>query len=132
MKLHRQLKGSRMVVIVKKPETIGRGAIDLHINVTGQVNITADEARRKVSGYVLSYISERMHGGEPSLVVGECLTWRVPVILSWPPHGDRGQAGEIDVDVETGQLLITDSIIDEIQTRAHHLVTRSPQNTAAG
>jgi hypothetical protein len=121
-----------MVVILSKPETIARGAIDLQISVTGQVNITADEARRKVSGYVLSFLSERMHGGEPSLVVGERLAWRVPVIISWPPHGDRGQVGDIDVDVETGQLLLTDSIIDEIQTRAHHLVTRSPQNAAAG
>jgi hypothetical protein len=46
-----------------------------------------------------------MHSGEPQLVVGECICWRIPVILSMPPTGDRGEVGAIDVDVETGQRI---------------------------
>jgi len=69
-------------------------------------------------------ISTNMHGGEPRLVVGEHICWRVPVILSMPPTGDRGEVGAIDVDVETGQLIITHALIEEIQYRAEYLLVR--------
>ena len=68
-------------------------------------------------------ISTNMHGGEPRLVVGERICWRVPIILSMPPTGDRGEVGAIDVDVETGQLIITHTLIEEIQHRAEYLAT---------
>ena len=68
-------------------------------------------------------ISTNMHGGTPRLVVGERICWRVPVILSMPPTGDRGEVGAIDVDVETGQLIVTHTLIEEIQQRAECLAT---------
>ena len=62
-----------------------------------------------------------MHAGEPRLVVSERILWRVPVILSMPPSGDRGEVGIIDVDVETGQLVVNQSLIEEIAHRAEYL-----------
>ena len=62
-----------------------------------------------------------MHAGEPRLVVSERILWRVPVILSMPPNGDRGEVGTIDVDVETGQLVVNQSLIEEIVQRAEYL-----------
>jgi hypothetical protein len=41
------------------------------------------------------------------LVASERICWRAPVILSMPLIGDRGKVGTIDVDIETGQLMIT-------------------------
>ncbi len=96
----------------------GQLAIDVHLSAT--VNVTAFSARQKVTGFVADEISTNMHGGEPRLVVGECLCWRVPVILSMPPAGDRGKVGAIDVDIETGQLMVTRVLIEEIERRAEY------------
>lgn len=97
----------------------GQLAIDIRLSAT--VNITEFSARQKVTGFVADEISTNMHGGEPRLIVGERICWRVPVILSLPPAGDRGDVGAIDVDIETGQLQITKTLIEEIKRRAEYL-----------
>ncbi len=97
----------------------GQLAIDIRLSAT--VNVTEFSARQKVTGFVADVISTNMHGGEPRLVVGERICWRVPVILSMPPTGDRGEVGAIDVDIETGQLMITHALIKEIERRAEYL-----------
>jgi len=99
----------------------GQLAIDIRLSAT--VNVTEFSARQKVTNFVADEISTNMHGGEPRLVVGERICWRVPVILSMPPTGDRGEVGAIDVDAETGQLIITHTLIEEIQQRAEYLAT---------
>ncbi len=101
------------------PKT-GQLAIDIRLTA-----VTAFSARQKVTGFVADEISTNMHGGEPELVVGERICWRVPVILSMPPGGDRGQVGAIDVDIETGQLMITRALVKEIERRAEYLVSSS-------
>jgi hypothetical protein len=90
------------------------------------VNVTAFSARQKVTGFVADEISTNMHAGEPRLVVSERIIWRVPVILSMPTSGDRGEVGTIDVDVETGQLVVTQSLVEEIKRRAEYFAERSP------
>lgn len=114
-----------MVVIVSNPDTIEHGSLELNINVSAQAAVTSDEARRKVSGYVLSHVSDLMHGADPSLVLDKEIFWRVPVILSNPPYGTRGQVGEIDVNIETGELLTSSDIIAEIKARAQYLIASS-------
>ena len=99
----------------------GQLAIDIRLSAT--VNVTEFSARQKVTGFVADEISTNMHGGEPRLVVDERICWRVPVILSMPPTGDRGEVGAIDVDIETGQLMITRALIEEIERRAEYLAT---------
>jgi len=71
-----------------------------------------------------------MHAGEPQLVVGERICWRVPVILSLPPIGDLGEVGTVDVDVETGQVLVTQALVEEIEQRAEYLAGRPPRAPA--
>ncbi|MFQ5420268.1 MAG: hypothetical protein ACE5EY_07885, partial [Anaerolineae bacterium] len=77
-------------------------------------------------------ISTQMHGREPTLVMGERICWRVPVILSLPPTGDRGEVGAIEVDVETGQLNVTPSLMEEIQRRADYLAASSAPASTPG
>ena len=101
------------------------GQLLVNIQLSATVNVTAFSARQKVTGFVADEISTQMHGGEPVLVMGEQICWRVPVILSLPPSGDRGEVGVIDVDVETGQLLLSSSLIQEIENRAEYLAAAS-------
>ena len=105
--------------------TPSSGQLSINIQLSATVNVTAFSARQKVTGFVADEISTNMHAGEPTLVVGERICWRVPVILSMPPSGDRGEVGTVDVDVETGQLQITPKLIQEIERRAEYLATRS-------
>ena len=105
------------------------GKLEVDIKVTADVNISAFAAKQKVNGFVLSEISYMMHAGTPILVVDERISWRVPVILSLTSHGDVGEVGIVDVDVETGQLHITPQKITEINARAKGL-TLSIASTA--
>jgi hypothetical protein len=88
------------------------------------MNISTFAARQKVNGFVLSEISYLMHAGEPTLIVDDRIYWRVPVILSQTSKGDIGEVGSIDVDVETGQLLLSPKQLSEIEARAENLISR--------
>ena len=105
-------------------------SLSVTVQITTKMNVSAYVARRKVTGFVADQISTNLHGGVPILVVGERIRWRVPVILSLPPTGERGVTGEIDVDVETGQLQISAELFQEIEDRAQYLAARSPLPTA--
>jgi hypothetical protein len=107
------------------------GHLQVDIKVSADVNVTAFTARQKVNNFVLSEISYMMHAGEPSLVVDERIYWRVPVILSLTSHGDVGEVGYLDVNIETGQIQISPSQIAEIEARAEGLAAHTPPKTAA-
>jgi hypothetical protein len=97
------------------------GRLEVDIKVMADVNISAYAARQKVNSFVLSDISYMLHAGDPMLVLSERICWRVPVILSLTSRGDVGEAGAIDVDVETGQMRVTPQLIAEINARAEGL-----------
>ena len=102
------------------------GRLEVDIKVTADVNFSAVAARQKVNSFVLSEISFMMHAGTPMLIVAERISWRVPVILSLTTQGDVGEVGTIDVDVETGQMLVTPQLLMEINSRAEALTASSP------
>jgi hypothetical protein len=104
-------------------------SIDIHLSAT--VNVTAFSARQKVTGFVVDQISTNMHATNPTLIMGERIFWRVPIVLSLPPEGDIGEVGAIDVDVESGQLQITPTLIQEIERRAEFLTANTPSSPAS-
>lgn len=107
-----------------------KGDLQIDIRLSATINVTAFTARQKVTGYVADELSTHTHGGQPSLHVGERLAWRVPVILSLPPRGDLGEVGYIDVDVETGELLVTHASLQEMNRRAKTLASGTTSQTA--
>ena len=94
------------------------GQVGLTIQVTADMNISAFAARQKVSGFVCDRVSYLMGGSEPVLVVLDDLFWRVPVIFTLPGQGPLGEVGYIDVNINNGQLMVTDQLILELQQRA--------------
>lgn len=102
-------------------------SIDIHLSAT--VNVTAFSARQKVTGFVVDQISTNMHATDPVLIMGERIFWRVPIVLSLPPIGDVGEVGVIDVDVESGQLQITPTLIQEIERHAEFLANTPSSST---
>lgn len=118
-----------MTVLMQELPRLGKLEVD--VKVTADVNVSAFSARQKVNAFVLSDISYMMHAGNPTLVLADRIRWRVPVVLSQTSRGDVGQVGHIDVDVETGQLLVTPDLVSEIETRATAIVERSSSPTAS-
>jgi hypothetical protein len=108
-----------MVTTVRSlPQT---GRLEVDIKVTADINVSAYAARQKVNNFVLSDISYMMHAGDPTLLFGERICWRVPVILALTSQGDVGEVGAIDVDVETGQMHVSPQLVAEINARAEGL-----------
>jgi hypothetical protein len=101
------------------------GRLEIDIKVSANVNVSAFTARQKANNFILSEISYMMHAGEPTLVLGERIYWRVPVILSLTSCGDVGEVGRLDIDVETGQIQISPQQITEIESRAETLVAHT-------
>lgn len=101
------------------------GRVEVNIHLQADVHVTAATARRRVSRLVISEIGNLLYGGEPSLVVGESICWRVPVMLAYPDTGPVGQAGTLDVDVETGQVLAESEQLARIADYAHYLAQRA-------
>jgi len=97
------------------------GKLDVDVRLSCEVNYTAVSAKRRVSGYVASNVSVLMGGEDPTLVLADRIVWRVPVVLTMPGHGVLGRVGEIDVDVETGEILVTEDILTGIKDHAKRL-----------
>jgi hypothetical protein len=111
------------------PET---GVLTVRVDRTIDIDVSADQARRKVSVFVLTEIGNLLHGEMPILVVGERVVWRVPVHLTRPSFGNMGQVGHIDVDVKSGELLVDPEMISLIEHNAENLVERlAPQAAPA-
>lgn len=101
---------------IKLPES---GAFSMEVTVDANIQVTAEEARRKVSVFAGNQIADLLSGDRPTLVVQELgAFWRVPVILTSRSLGRIGVVGAIDVNVETGELHVTEATIEEIETNA--------------
>ena len=60
---------------------------DTHVVAT--LNVTAEEARRRVNRQVVTELGTGLIARDPELVlVGEQIAWRVPVMLSLPGLGE--------------------------------------------
>jgi predicted DNA-binding antitoxin AbrB/MazE fold protein len=97
--------------------------------IPSRVRITARAAQRKVNRFLLDEISYLMGGEQPSLAETDRLVWRVPIVLTYPAHGIVGQVGSIDVDTESGELLLSPETVEEIQHNARALAAHIPPET---
>jgi hypothetical protein len=88
--------------------------------------MTPTIAKRKVNGLLLDQVGTGLLAETPELVtVDGRLRWRFPVILSLPWAGRLGQVGVVDVDVQSGEVLADDALIDAITYHATQLVPNS-------
>ncbi|MFT5196926.1 MAG: hypothetical protein ACI85U_003966 [Candidatus Promineifilaceae bacterium] len=119
---------SILIETVKLPE---RGPLKIRLDVTAMINVTAEEARRKVSVFAGNEIADLLSGEMPDLVWQNDQTyWRVPVVLSSRSMGRIGRVGFVDVDVEMGELLLSDELIGEIEENAQRFAARTVSHCA--
>lgn len=103
--------------------------VKIELSLTSRVNITNFTAQRKVSKLLLDRAGNLLYGEQPNLVVGRRLLWRVPVWLGLPTIGPVGQAGTLDVDAHSGEILFTPQILADIAERADVLAQRATLTT---
>ena len=107
-----------------------RGELRISVDLTVQINISAEEARRKAHRFVSDKVSYLMGGESPTLLLADQqVLWRVPIMMTYPSYGRLGTVGAIDVSAETGKMLISDSTIRELQDNGKALGDRFTSKT---
>lgn len=106
-----------------------RGTFTLSVNRSVEIVVTAEEARRRAKLWLIDEISYLMTASSPTLVVGERIVWRVPAVLTAPHVGSVGVVGDVDVDVETGEIHMTEAHRAALLTELGHLAQRVPPYT---
>ncbi len=108
-----------MIETVKPPD---KGEFRLELNLAADIRVSAEAARKSVSAFVGREIGDLLHGDQPNLVWGaEGVYWRVPVVLSSRSLGRIGVVGAVDVDVESGELMLSDDLLLLLADNAHRL-----------
>lgn len=99
--------------------------LQLEIQLSLTLGVTAKQAKRRLSRFLLDEVSLFVGPEEPILVVdGTTVFWRFPLQLTMAKCGRLGPVGSIDVDAESGELQITDEQLMEIKRNAR-LLARS-------
>jgi hypothetical protein len=101
------------------------GRLQMDIHLSAEVNVTAAMARRKVNAFLATHVGNLLLADDPVLTLAKHIVWRVPVDLTVPPQGRLGRVGEVDVDVESGELLLDETKIAEIQELAQRIAAGS-------
>lgn len=103
--------------------------VEIQVNLKSTINITAVSARRKVNAFLATNVGNLLLAGEPTLSITERIVWRVPVDVTDPINGRLGRVGEVDVDVETGELLLSSAQISQLEQNALRLTTSPALST---
>lgn len=104
------------------PPEIG-GKFELNVTISATIQISALQARRLVNRYFMNNVGNLLHGVIPETLVidRERIYWQVPIVLSKGREGGADAVGTVRVDVESGELIITDTLITEIKQNAYRL-----------
>lgn len=113
-----------MTNIVLQTNPPNSGEFFLNIQRRLNIQVTQEEAQKAVMRYVTLNLSSQFSAHSPVLFVADHAYWRVPIHLTFPSQGDVGGVGAIDVNIESGELMTTDEILEGIETRADYLAQR--------
>jgi len=101
--------------------------LHLELSISTTLGISASQAKRKLTGLLIDEVSLFVTPYAPLLIVtGEGkIFWRFPVYLVLGRRGELGQVGEVDVDAHSGDILITNEILEEFKANAERLAKRA-------
>jgi hypothetical protein len=100
--------------------------LDIHISIVATVHVDAKTARRRVTAWLVSEVGNMLVGGAPQLVISKQSVWRVPVILTSSAVGTVDQVGTVDVDSESGQILVSEELREQILDNVRNLACPTP------
>jgi len=100
--------------------------VRVKIEVSTDVNISTFTARQKANRFLIMRAGDQLCAGQPELVVGPALCWRVPVQYAPSRKGSLGIVGHLLIDAETGEVTVADDQTSEdLLARAEALYERA-------
>ena len=115
------------MTILIDPFTIPeKGKVQLNVQRSFEIKVTAEEARYKVRWWLRDNVSMLIDAEPPTLVVSEQVIWRTPAVFSAPGAGRVGVVGFVEVDVVTGEMDVTPELKANIEQQAETLADRLP------
>lgn len=99
-----------------------------------EITISPTLARRKANGFLAGHVTMMVSAGQPTLILSEQPIWRVPAILNLPQLGEVGTLGAIDIDAQTGKIILpSPKQISRMQELAHAIAAHfASPTTPAG
>lgn len=119
-------------MVIAFPESIQeQHPLHLKLNISTTLGITAQEAHSKVLRYFVDHVNMFITPRPPLLVMLDDHTfhWRFPLVFSLGRQGRLGQVGEVDVDAYTGELLIQETQVQEINANVRRLAQSTPHSS---
>ena len=107
-----------MTIILDRYTIPEQGTFEIRAAV--QINVTAAQARRLASRFLMDEVSHLLVAAAPDLIVGDRTRWRVPVWIGFPSQG-RYDVGVLEIDAQTGAFLDQDAYVAEIRQRATYV-----------
>jgi hypothetical protein len=87
--------------------------------------IDARAAKCKVSAWLVREVGNLLMGDTPQYISGERPVWRVPVLVT---SGRRGHATFVDVDAQSGDLLVDDRTPQKVLADVQAFVSNTASN----
>ena len=98
------------------------GRVSVKIEIDTEINVSAYVARQKANRFLILQAGDQLCAGEPELVIGPILCWRVPVQYAPSRRGVLGIVGHLLVDAESGEVTIADEqATEDLMDRAEAL-----------
>lgn len=119
-------------VMLEKMSLPSTGVVKVQVDYTFDLKISAEEAQHLVHSWLGGDVSYMIRADEPTLVIDEDKSgrplahWRIPAILTATHLGDVGVVGQVDVDVETGEIRDAKRCAELILSNAKNLATTMP------
>jgi predicted DNA-binding protein len=102
-----------------------REAIDQHVS-DAQINFISEvKAQRSVTSWAVTNVGNLLKGGKPTLVEGEQMFWRVPVMMFI--ENKEVELANVDVDAQNGSLKVSQALIEEIWSKARAIKSASSE-----
>lgn len=102
-----------------------REAIDQHVS-DAQINFIPEvKAQRSVTSWAVTNVGNLLKGGKPTLVEGEQMFWRVPVMMFIA--NKEVELANVDVDAQNGSLKVNQALIEEIWNKARAIKSASSE-----
>ena len=105
--------------------------LQVELSISTRLSLTADQARRKTTRFLMDNISMFLTPVNPLLVVTdqEHIQWRFSIMLVLGQQGKLGQVGELNVDAYTGEILVDEVDLMEIKDNAQRLAQSTTHST---
>ena len=100
--------------------------LNIQVSISTTVNIDPKTARRQVTAWLVSEVGNMLIGGTPQLVISHKTVWRAPVTLTSSEVGPVGEVGAVEVDAESGELLVSDQLKAQILDNVKRLTRPTP------